>query len=179
MSPLPSPLKSPVPTIDHAVGRLPTAKACETVEPFISHIATLPLVSRQSQSCLPSPLKSLCPTSDQIVGAAPTPADWASCVPFMSHSAALPPVSRQAMSLLPSPLKSWELTVVSAQRAIWLVASSTNHSAPSGPIVITAGLPPSGGAGNSAMPPPGVMRADGGVGGAAEPTPPARTPGML
>src|SRR5258707_15869700 len=61
----------------------------------------------------------------------------------MSQTAALPPVSRQAMSLLPSPLKSWELTVVSAQRAIWLVASSTNHSAPSGPIVITAGPLPS------------------------------------
>src|SRR5258707_760490 len=57
----------------------------------------------------------------------------------MSHTAALPPVSRQAMSLLPSPLKSWELTVVSAQRAIWLVASSTNHSAPSGPIVMLVG----------------------------------------
>src|SRR5258707_10186400 len=63
----------------------------------------------------------------------------------MSQTAALPPVSRQAMSLLPSPLKSWELTVVSAQRAIWLVASSTNHSAPSGPIVITAGLSPAQG----------------------------------
>src|SRR5260370_34967132 len=76
----------------------------------------------------------------------------------MSHTAALPPVSRQAMSLLPSPLKSWELTVVSAQRAIWLVASSTNHSAPSGPIVITVGLLPAVGTWNSAISPVVVMR---------------------
>src|SRR5260370_34816198 len=76
----------------------------------------------------------------------------------MSQTAALPPVSRQAMSLLPSPLKSWELRVVSAQRAIWLVASSTNHSAPSGPIVITLGLLPAVGTSNSAISPVVVMR---------------------
>ena len=106
MSPLPSPLKSPVPTTDQVVGTSPRPTARgdrgavhqphrqvaagvapeqvilavnvevalsddrpggghraetqpeETVAPFISHIAKLPLVSRQRRSLLLWPLKS-------------------------------------------------------------------------------------------------------------------------
>src|SRR5260221_5636772 len=45
---LPSPLKSPVSTIDQAVDTLPRPTADATVAPFMSHIAVVPLVSRQS-----------------------------------------------------------------------------------------------------------------------------------
>src|SRR5258707_10488823 len=76
MSLLPSPLKSPVPTTDQVVGTFPTPAVLgfKTVVPFISQIATLPLVSRQSMSHLPSPLKSPGPTTDQVVGPFPPPA---------------------------------------------------------------------------------------------------------
>src|SRR5260370_31352251 len=116
----------------------PALVGFKTVAPFISHIATLLLVSLQRMSHLPSPLKSPVPTMDQVVGRFPTPAvlGFKTVVPFISQIATLPLVSRQAMSLLPSALKSWELAVVSAQRAIWLVAGSMNHSAPSGPGVM-------------------------------------------
>ena len=52
MSAMPSPLKSPVPTMLQLVGTLATNElfAFNTVVPFISQIATLPLVSRQSRS---------------------------------------------------------------------------------------------------------------------------------
>src|SRR5215471_6153619 len=52
MSHLPSPLKSPVPTMDQLVGTVPTpaVAAFKTVVPFISQIATLPLVSLQGMS---------------------------------------------------------------------------------------------------------------------------------
>src|SRR5258708_5001359 len=59
---LPSPLKSPVPTIAQAVGTVPIPANCVTCAPFKNHIATLPLTSRQSRSALPWPLKSRCPT---------------------------------------------------------------------------------------------------------------------
>src|SRR6266478_4216821 len=45
----------PVPAIDHAVDIFPTPAACGICEPFMNQIATLPLVSRHSQSYLPSP----------------------------------------------------------------------------------------------------------------------------
>src|SRR6266852_4690241 len=108
MSHLPSPLKSPVPTIDQVVGTFPTPAVLgfKTVVPFISQIATLPLVSRQRMSHLPSPLKSPVPTIDQAVGTFPTTADCTTCVPFISHTPTLPLVSRKRMSHLPSPLKS-------------------------------------------------------------------------
>src|SRR5260370_39867531 len=63
MSHLPSPLKSPVPTMDQFVGTVPTpaVAAFKTLVPFISQIATLPLVSRQAMSLLPSALKSPAP----------------------------------------------------------------------------------------------------------------------
>src|SRR5215470_17944294 len=96
MSLLPSPLKSPVSTIDQLVGAEPTAAACMTCAPFISQIAAAsPLLSRHRISLLPSPLKSPVPTIDQLVGAFPTPAAWVTCAPFISQTATLPLVSCQ------------------------------------------------------------------------------------
>src|SRR5215470_11543296 len=110
MSHLPSPLKSPVPTMDQLAGTFPTPAALgfKIVVPFISQIATLPLVSRQRMSHLPSPLKSPVPTMDQAVATFPTPAalGFKTAVPFISQIATLPLPSRHTMSLLPSPLKS-------------------------------------------------------------------------
>ena len=74
MSLLPSPLKSPVPTMFQVGGTLPTRPPDEMVAPFISHTATLPLLSRQRMSPMPSPLKSPTPTTDQVVGMLPTAA---------------------------------------------------------------------------------------------------------
>src|SRR5258707_1323690 len=132
---LPSPLKSPDPAILKLVATFPTPAALgfKTVVPFISQIAMLPLVSRQRMSLLPSPLKSPVPAMDQVVATFPTPAalGFKTVVPFISQIATWPLVSRQAMSLLPSALKSWELTIVSAKRPIWLADASVNHSAPS------------------------------------------------
>src|SRR5205807_2196144 len=58
MSPLPSPLKSPVPTILHEAGTIPTKQLDWTVRPFISQLARLPEESRQRMSLLLSLLKS-------------------------------------------------------------------------------------------------------------------------
>jgi hypothetical protein len=102
----PSPLKSPVSTIDKVVGAEPTAIACATRVPFICQIATVPVfVSRHRMSLLPSPSKSPVPAIVQLAGTEPTPAPEA-CAPFMSQIATVAWVSRQRMSLLPSPLKS-------------------------------------------------------------------------
>src|SRR5258708_26734053 len=140
---LPSPLKSPVPWMVQVVATFPTPAALgfKTVISLISQIATLPLVSCHSRSLLPSPLKSPVPAMDQVVATFPTPAalGFKTVVPFISQIATWPLVSRQAMSLLPSALKSWELTIVSAKRPIWLADASVNHSAPSGPCA----MPPS------------------------------------
>src|SRR5208282_2277442 len=113
-SALPSPLKSPVPTIDQAVDTVATyvAVGFKIVAPFISQIATSPDVSCQRMSALPSPLKSRCPTIDQVLG--DTVATYEAVgfkieVPFINQIATSPLVSRQAMSLLQSPLKSWVL----------------------------------------------------------------------
>src|SRR5450631_2175456 len=112
MSLLPSPLKSPVPTMDQTVGAFPTNEGSpgfNTLVPFISQITTLPLVSRQRMSLLPSPLKSPVPTMDQTVGTFPTnegPPGFKTLVPFISQITTSPPVSLHRMSLLPSPLKS-------------------------------------------------------------------------
>src|SRR5258707_15851450 len=100
---LPSPLKPPVPAIVKVVGTFPTPAVLgfKTVVPFISQIATLPLVSLQRMSHRPSPLKSPVPTMDQVVATVPTPAvsGFKTVVPFISQIATLPLVSRQAMSL--------------------------------------------------------------------------------
>src|SRR5260370_5673619 len=103
LSLLRSPLNSPVPKIDQVLGTFPTPAVLgfETVVPFISQIATLPLVSRQRMSHLPSPLKSPVPTIDQVVGTFPTPAvlGFKTVMPFISQIATLPLVSLQRLSL--------------------------------------------------------------------------------
>src|SRR5579862_7277676 len=77
ISVMPSPLKSPLPAIDHLLGSaLPTPQDWVGVAPFISHSATLPLLSCQRMSPLPSPLKSPVPAIDHLLGSAlPTPDD--------------------------------------------------------------------------------------------------------
>src|SRR5260370_19899350 len=107
---LPSPLKSPDPKILKLVATFPTPAALgfKTVVPFISQIATLPLLSCHRTSLLPSPLKSPVSTTDQVVGTFPTPAvlGFKTVVPFISQIATLPLLSRQRLSHCPSPLKS-------------------------------------------------------------------------
>ena len=49
-SPLPSPLKSAVPTTLHAIGTTPTPAVENTCVPIMNHIAVLPLLSRHSRS---------------------------------------------------------------------------------------------------------------------------------
>jgi len=105
MSPLPSPLKSPVPATDQPAIIAPTP-AGVAFAPFMNKSPHLPLMSRHSKSALPSPLKSRCPTIDQPAGPVPTPAG-VTCTPFISHTPVLPLPSPKAISLLPSPLKSW------------------------------------------------------------------------
>ena len=75
--------------------------------PFISQIATLPLVSCHNRSALPSPLKSRWATIAHWPGTLPTnELFWLrTVVPLISQSTVLPEVSRHAMSLKPSPLK--------------------------------------------------------------------------
>src|SRR5258708_32555880 len=91
---LPSPLKSPDPAILKLVATFPTPAVLgfKTVVPFISQIATLPLVSRHTTSLLPSPLKSPVPTIDHVVGTFPTPAvsGFKTVVPFISPDAPTP-----------------------------------------------------------------------------------------
>src|ERR1700691_1017777 len=73
MSAMPSPLKSPVPTIDQAVDTLPSAELLgfKIVVPLISQIDKSPAVSRQRMSALPAPLKSRWPTIDHVGGRLP------------------------------------------------------------------------------------------------------------
>src|ERR1700749_1379579 len=70
MSALPSPLKSPVPLIDHWPGMLATNELFwfNMGAPFISQMGTLPEVSRHRQCPMPSPLKSPVPGMLQLVG---------------------------------------------------------------------------------------------------------------
>src|SRR5262249_56749672 len=99
-------LKTRVLTIDQWEEIVPTPADWISCAPFISQIATLPLVSCQRTSPLPSPLKSPVPTTDHAVETVPTPADCVTCAPLKNHIATLPPVSCQSQSYLPSPLKS-------------------------------------------------------------------------
>src|SRR6266849_2775275 len=103
MSLLPSPLKSPVSLIDQRGDAAePTPAAPVTCAPFISQIATSPvLVFCQRMSPLPSPLKSAVPAIDHTAGTVPTPADWVTWTPFKNHIATLPLTSRQSRSALP------------------------------------------------------------------------------
>src|SRR5260370_2581473 len=116
MSPLPSPLKSPVPATDQMVDIVPTP-AGVACAPFMNQIPTLPLPSRHSQSALPSPLKSRWPTIDQPAATLPTPAG-VTCAPFISHTPVLPLLSAQAMSLFPSPSKSWVLVAIAVPKGL-------------------------------------------------------------
>src|SRR5260370_21683802 len=97
MSLLPSPLKSPVPTIFHTLGgAFPTPAACVTCAPFISQIATSPVaVFRHRMSPLPSPLKSPVPAIDHTVATFPTPADSVTSVPSRNQLSTSPLLSRQ------------------------------------------------------------------------------------
>src|SRR5450631_1782999 len=100
MSLLPSPSKSPVSTIDQAVGTVPTDTPEATVPLlFNSHIATLPLLSRQRMSVLPSPFKSPTPTIDQLVGTFPSDTAEETVPPFICQSATSPVLARQIMPL--------------------------------------------------------------------------------
>src|SRR5260370_39769621 len=137
MSPLLSPLKSPVPATDHVVGTLPRS-AVEMGGTHRNQITVLPLVSRHRRSYIPSPLKSRWPTIDQDVGTVAI--DPAKTWPLnMRQSAASPAGSRQGMSLIPLPSESWELKVVSVRRAVAWVVASVNHTPPSGPAVMSSG----------------------------------------
>src|ERR1700722_3453231 len=93
------------------------------VVPFISKIATLPLLY-QTISLLPSPLKSPVPTIDQAVGTCPTNdvARFKILVPFISQIATLPLVSCHRTSLMPSPLKSWVAVFRLAQSLVTVMA---------------------------------------------------------
>src|SRR5215470_14359134 len=114
MSPLPSRLKSAVPTIDQLAGTAPSDPVCRTLKVSISQMATVPvLASRHSKSQMPSLLKSRWPTICQLVGTAPTlcteemgegwDGGFALCI---SHLAMAPPLCRQTISLVWSSLKS-------------------------------------------------------------------------
>ena len=106
MSDLPSPLKSPVATIDQLFGTLPIAADVETAVPFMNHMATLPLVSRHRMSVLPSPLKSPVPDTDQMDDMVAILADEEIDDPFINQIATVPLVLRHRMSDFRSPLKS-------------------------------------------------------------------------
>ena len=133
MSLLPSPLKSPVPTIVQVPGTFATNEVAgfKTVVPFISQIATLPLVSCHRMSLLPSPLKSPVPTIVQVPATFATNevAGFKTVVPFISQIATLPLVSRHRMSLLPSPLKSW-VAVSSARHVVRTVIATPADGIP-------------------------------------------------
>src|SRR6266849_4221522 len=125
MSHLPSPLKSPVPTIDQVVGTFPTPAVLgfKTVVPFISQIATLPLVSRQAMSLLPSALKS---RGVMVVIAAR--AIW-STLSSVNQSAPSGPVVMPAGPLPAFGSGNSVITPSVVMRPIWS-GGSVNHSAP-------------------------------------------------
>src|SRR5258708_28289787 len=73
---LPSPLKSPVPTMDQVVGTfpIPAVLGFNTVVPFISQIAILPLVACHTMlPFLPSSLQTPTPTIHQYLSTSTTP----------------------------------------------------------------------------------------------------------
>src|SRR5271157_2131732 len=109
MSPIPSPLKSPVATTDQLGSGDGMPEEDRTCVPFMNQMAVSPAVSRQSRSVMPSPLKSRWPTIDQLLGTLPMAPFEVTVDPFISHTARLPLLSRHNRSLLPSPLKSWVL----------------------------------------------------------------------
>src|SRR5258708_4332681 len=82
-SAFPSPLKSRWPTIDQAVGTVPTLPDPDTWDPFMNQIAVLPLVSRQVMSLMLLPLKSWAASGTARPITIFTPSDaipWPACV---------------------------------------------------------------------------------------------------
>ena len=106
MSLMPSPLKSPVPSICQFSGTLPSELAWRSTPSFMAQIAVLPASLRHNRSLLPSPLKSPVPAMVQLVGTVPSELPCRIAVSFMSQIAVTPASLRQTMSLMPSPLKS-------------------------------------------------------------------------
>src|SRR4051794_15358657 len=69
----PSPLKSPVPLIDHSTGTVPINALATRALPFINHIARSPVTEFDRKiSAFPSPLKSPTPVIAQSVGTVPS-----------------------------------------------------------------------------------------------------------
>src|SRR5580704_9303215 len=94
------------PTIDQLVGTFPTERFDEMVPPFISQIATLPLVSCQRMSPLPLLSKSPVPAIDQLVGTLVSGRFEVTVPPLINHIATWLALSRQSRSACPSPSKS-------------------------------------------------------------------------
>src|SRR6516162_1337233 len=87
MSPLPSPLKSPVANTAQSVVTVPSEPPPITLVPFISQITACPVVPlRQRMSAKPSPLKSRCPTIAHGLATEPgEPLVGSIVVPFMNQ----------------------------------------------------------------------------------------------
>src|SRR5215813_13829809 len=149
---LPSPLKSPVPTIDQVVATFPTPAVLgfKTVVPFISQIATFPPVSRQAMSLLPSALKSWELT---IVSVRRPILPVCNSV---NHSAPSAPILMAMGPLLTVGIGNSVITPAVVMRPMLLLF--TNHSAPSGPVVMPDGALLVPGIGNSVTTPAVVMR---------------------
>src|SRR5262245_23780480 len=90
----------------------PTVLKLVTLNPLISHTATLPAVSRQRTSAFPLPFYSPAPTVVQPVHIIALVLKLVMLSPSISHTATLPALSRQRMSVFPSPLKSPVPTMV-------------------------------------------------------------------
>ena len=108
-SALPSPSRSPIPTICQANGTPgATTGACFTIAPFISHTATSPVcIPRQTRSALPSPSRSPKPTTCHARGTLDATSRYCFTVrPLISHAQSPPVPSRQTKSVWPSPSRS-------------------------------------------------------------------------
>ena len=115
-----SPLKSPVPTTDHAVGILPIpalGRNLSSVHEPDRDVSPVCCCATNDR-LLPSPSKSPVPATDQLAGTLPIPPDDATVVPLISHIARLPLLSCHRMSPLPSPSKSPVATTVHVVRDI-------------------------------------------------------------
>src|SRR5262249_8258024 len=132
-SPLPSPLKSPVPATTQSTVADPGEPPPVTLVALSSQIPSCPVVSlRHRMSAKPSPLKSRCPTIAQSAGAEPRDPPLLAAAPFISQITTSSPVSGTGpeflwchrMSLFTSPLKSCVCT--GAQRVATKVLCSAN-----------------------------------------------------
>jgi len=109
MSDLPSPLKSPVPSMCQVGPGLngPTAPTNVVLGPSINHIEAVPLSPCQMMSALPSPSKSPLPLTCQVGPGLNEPAavTVVAVVPSISHAATVPLLLCHRMSDLLSPSK--------------------------------------------------------------------------